>query len=267
MNTPNCRHIPLTPYSDSQSTCSASPGAPFPLPRLDARLSAALPLVRGGIIADVGTDHAYLPLVLLAQQRCSFAVATDIHLQPAQRAAATLSRYGVDDRRAAVLCTDGLHGCEAFHPTDILIFGMGGEMIVHILSEAPFVRDPSIRLILQPMTRQSDLRAYLCQEGFCIKEETMVQTDRIYQVLCAEYDGTVRHLSPLALLLGEHNLARRDPVTLQEAERRRDILCVARQGKRKSAHADTSSEDALITALSDYLEASRKDVPLSRAST
>jgi tRNA (adenine22-N1)-methyltransferase len=243
MISPTPKRIPLTP-SDGQTP---------PLPHLDARLAAALPFVRGGTVADVGTDHAYLPLVLLKTGACAFAVATDIHQPPARRAADCLSQYGIGDDRAAVLCTDGLNDCEKFHPTDILIFGMGGEMMIHILDQAPWVKDATVRLILQPMTRQSELRAYLLQNGFCIRDEAMVMTDRPYQIICAEYDGIRRTASPLSLLLGEHNLARRDQVTLLAATRQLAIFTAAREGKRKGAAPDTSAEDAMIAALSDYL--------------
>ena len=127
-------------------------------------------------------------------------------------------------------------------------------MIIHILSEAPWVCDPGVRLILQPMTRQSELRAYLLQNGFAIRDEAMVMTDRPYQMICAEYDGTPRSASPLSLLLGEHNLARRDAVTLEAARRQLDIFTAARQGKLRGAAPDTTAEDAMISVLTDYLQ-------------
>lgn len=243
MRTPSPHRLALTPATAPSE----------PLPRLDARLAAALPYIRGGVVADVGTDHAYLPLILLSSGKCNFAVATDIHLPPARRAADTLSRYGFGDDRAAVVCTDGLHGCETFRPTDILIFGMGGEMIIHILSEAPWVRDPSVRLILQPMTRASELRQYLAANGFCTVDETVVMTDRPYQIICAEYDGTHRTLTSLCALMGEINLARRDEFTLTLAKKQLAIFTAARQGKRKGTNPDTACEDAMICALNDYL--------------
>jgi tRNA (adenine22-N1)-methyltransferase len=140
-----------------------------------------------------------------------------------------------------------------------MIFGMGGEMIIHILTEAPWVRDPSVRLVLQPMTRQGELRAYLLENGFCIRDEAMVMTDRPYQIICAEYDGKVRSHPPLALLLGEQNMARRDALCLEHARRQREILTASREGKRKGANPDTSREDVLLTALDDFLSQETED--------
>jgi hypothetical protein len=81
----------------------------------------------------------------------------------------------------------------------------------------------------------------------------MVMTDRPYQIICAEYDGRSRVATPLALLLGEHNLARRDNATLTAAARQLEIFSAARDGKLRGTAPDTSAEDAMITALNDYL--------------
>lgn len=228
-------------------------GTPHALAPLDARLEAAVEFIRGGTVADVGTDHAYLPISLLRRGFCRFAVATDIHRGPAEVAAAHLSANGLGDDNAAVLLTDGLHGAEQFSPTDICIFGMGGEMIAHIIDEAPWVKQSSIRLILQPMTRMEVLRDYLDKQGFCIRAERLVKTDRIYQILCAEYDGQVRSHAPLTLLLGEHNMARRDALCLELAARQATILTASREGKKKGATPDTTREDALLYEIEAFL--------------
>ena len=72
--------------------------------------------------------------------------------------------------------------------------------------------------------------------------------------LCAEYDGTVRTAAPISLLLGEYNLARRDGATLTAAARQLDIFTAARDGKLRGTNPDTSAEDAMIAALTDYLK-------------
>ncbi len=246
--TVTCIHIPIP----APVLCPPEPMA------LDARLSAAFEFIRGGTMADVGTDHAYLPIALLCRRLVDFAVATDIHRGPAEVAAAHLAANGIGEHRAAVLLTDGLHGAKDYHPTDICIFGMGGEMIAHIIDEAPWTKDPSIRLILQPMTKQEALRQYLDQNGFRIVAERLVVTDRIYQLLCAEYDGNIRSHSPLELMIGKENLDRRDELTMTLVNRHIDILTATREGKRKAVNPDTSREDELLHALNNYLEQSKE---------
>ncbi len=245
------QRLPLPPAATVRSTP----------PPLDARLRLAASFARGGRIADIGTDHAYLPAALLLEGKCTFAVASDIHRGPAAVAAEHLSSFGIRDRDAAVLLTDGLDGVQEYQPADIFILGMGGEMIAGILSRAPWIASPTVRLILQPMTRFSALRAYLDRNGFCIREDRLVKTDRIYQVLCAEYDGIERRHSPLALLVGEGNLARRDPLCMEYVEKQKRILESAKSGK-QSVGADTAAEDALLGEIRVFLSEStdRKEV-------
>ena len=235
-----------------------TPPAPTPL---DARLEAAVEFIRGGVVADVGTDHAYLPISLLCRGLCSFAVATDIHKGPAEIAAAHLSANGIGKDRAAVLLTDGLHGTEQFTPTDICIFGMGGEMIAHIIDQASWVRCPDVRLILQPMTRMEFLRDYLDRHGFAVREERLVKTDRIYHVMCVEFDGQTRTHEPLELLLGAHNMRRRDVLCLELAHQQKIIFEKSRAGKLRGKCPDTSREDALLCAIDAFLSNKTEDTP------
>ena len=242
--TSNCIHIPIPPAKEA-------PADPAPL---DARLGAALVHLRGGVMADVGTDHAYLPIAALRQGLCDFAVATDIHKGPAEVAAAHLAANGLSEKEARVLLTDGLHGAWDYHPTDICIFGMGGEMIARIIDEAPWVKDTAVRLILQPMTKQETLREYLSQNGFRTISEQLVKTDRIYTILCAEYDGQVRPLTPLERLMGRDNLVRGGALTRELAQRHIDVLTATREGKLKGVDPDTAREDELLAALNQYLK-------------
>ena len=100
----------------------------------DARLRAAAGFVRQGArLADIGTDHAYLPVSLLRGGRIPFAVASDISAGPLAHARETAAFAGIGEDRLALVLTPGLRGIEAYRPTDITICGMGGEMIVGIL--------------------------------------------------------------------------------------------------------------------------------------
>ena len=172
----------------------------------DARLRAAAGFVRQGArLADIGTDHAYLPVSLLRGGRVAFAVASDISAGPLAHARETAAFAGIGEDRLALVLAPGLRGIEAYRPTDITICGMGGEMIVGILSEAPFVRDPDIRLILQPMTRAHILRQYLAGEGFMIDCETLARVKRhVYTCLCVHYTGEPYALTPVDAFVGTY---------------------------------------------------------------
>ena len=173
--------------------------------KLNARLESAVPFVRDGAdFADVGTDHAYLPIFLAECGKINNAVASDINEGPLMRAKDNIEKYGLSEKIETVLC-DGLSGIGKFEPTDIAIFGMGGELIVKIIDEAPWVKNEDIRLILQPMTHPEKLREYLFSEGFKIVDEVLSKDrGRIYQTLCVNYDGVRRKCGGAELLLGEH---------------------------------------------------------------
>ena len=185
----------------------------------------AVPYIRGGrLVADIGTDHAYLPIYLCEQRRLSpvtakngellCAIAADINKGPVERAdqhiaEARLTKY------IKTLRTDGLTGLDAYDPADIIIFGMGGELIASILEAAPWAGEAGKRLILQPMTHAEKLREYLLKTGFAIIGETLSREgDRIYQTLCAEPapEGYVPPtLSPAELAVGQAAYRVTDP--------------------------------------------------------
>ena len=174
----------------------------------DARLLAAAAFVRqGAVLADIGTDHAYLPIYLVASGRISRAVAADIGEGPIALARANVAAAGLSDRIEAVM-TDGLFGLADKGITDITICGMGGELISRILQDAPFVKEKGIRLILQPMSRAATLRRYLAENGFAILAERPCRAaGRVYSCLCAEYDGVPRAISPAEAEMGSPTLA------------------------------------------------------------
>ena len=157
---------------------------------LDGRLASAAGLVRQGArFADIGTDHAHLPLALLREGRIEGAVCSDINRGPLESAMANAREAGFFDKIKFVL-TDGAAALEGEGLTDIAICGMGGELIAAIIDAAPFLKSEGIRLILQPMSRQGQLRRYLATEGFnVIKEVYSYSQGKYYVTICAEYTG------------------------------------------------------------------------------
>ncbi len=158
--------------------------------QLDPRLAKCAEFVRRDVrVADVGTDHGYLPIALLQSGKAVLAYACDINKDPLDSAVRNAEKYGESDRMRFVL-SDGLHGIEAEHIDDIVIAGMGGELILRIISEAEWLQNKTMHLVLQPMTTAAQLRAGLSALGFEIdKEETVFDGKKIYSVLSVFYTG------------------------------------------------------------------------------
>lgn len=224
------------------------------IPMPDARLLSAVSYVKkGGSIADIGTDHAYLPIYLVGEGISSSAIAADINLGPILSARANIEAAGLGEK-IQTLQTDGLHGIERFSPDDVLIFGMGGELIVRILEEAPWVRDRSIGLILQPMSRGNVLRKWLTEHGFAILGETLTDPNKFYQTIYARYDGVGAQYNEEECLLGRKNIEARTP--LFELFVRHEIAVHEKilAGKQRSASSDATIEIRVLSFLKKRLE-------------
>ena len=155
----------------------------------DIRLLKCADMVSGkGTVCDVGTDHAYLPVYLVENGRCSKAVAGDIADGPLEAAAATVSRSGLDDR-ISVVKSDGLKNISPEGITDVIIAGMGAETISSIIEAAQWLQN-GINLILQPMTKTPFLRRWLYENGYeIVREEAVTDGEYIYTVINAVFSG------------------------------------------------------------------------------
>ena len=218
------------------------------LPKISKRLEAAASFSRRGVrIADVGTDHAYLPIYLYSAGRISGGVASDINQGPVERALVHIN-HSEAKGHIEVIRTDGLSGVEAYAPDDIFILGMGGELIASIIDKASWVKDGKYRLILQPMTHPEILRSYLYREGFSIIDEALVKEEKIYHIICAEYGGEIYEPSVEELMFGRVNLSRGGELLLELLERTREIYSRRIEGKRV-ADADASEEIEIIDTI------------------
>ena len=139
-------------------------------------------MASGTRLADVGTDHAYLPVWLRLHGRVVSAIACDLREGPLARARETGRTYGAD--KIDFRLGDGLTVVSPEEADTIVIAGMGGENIAAILASAPWTADGVHTLLLQPQTRAETLRSFLAGNGYAIRREALVR-DRgaIYPVI------------------------------------------------------------------------------------
>lgn len=137
-------------------------------------------------LADIGTDHAYIPVYALQNDLAETVVASDINEGPLNNAAKTVKQYGFEDR-VVLRLSDGLENIEETEADAVVIAGMGGELIAKIIGDTPWLKNNK-QIIMQPMTHFEDLRAFLCDNGYIITKETVVREGkRLYLALSAEY--------------------------------------------------------------------------------
>jgi len=165
---------------------------------LDKRLQAVADLVReGSVVADIGTDHGYLVCHLVASRKCPRAFACDIAQGPLNRARQTILREGLDARILTMRC-NGLQGIPADAVDDIVIAGMGGDMIAQIILAWEGSRIAEKRFVLQPMSKPEHLRRVLYREGFMLSKEIAVLCGRhVYIVMVAQHIGAGVEISRL----------------------------------------------------------------------
>ncbi len=221
---------------------------------LNARLCSAAQMVRqNATFADVGTDHAYLPLFLLDEGRISFAYCSDINEGPLASARRNAEERGREKQIELVL-TDGAAALSGRGITDYAICGMGGELIADIIDRAPHLREKGVNLILQPMTKQAHLRKYLAKEGFSvIAESYCLDAGKYYLCLLATYTGEVRHIDDIQAELGGECRKMGDAYAeIGYIEGKIKALTKAARGKRLGGEANPADEK-IIQALKSRL--------------
>ena len=163
---------------------------------LQPRLQALADLVsHGARIADVGTDHGYLPVYLLQEKKIAFAIASDINTEPLEHARRTAKEYGITENIDFRLC-GGLDLICCEEVDTVIIAGMGGETIAAILSSATWLLKSDITLLLQPMSKQEFLRGWLVDNGYFFAEEHLVWDKEVLYPIFSVKAGESKKLTP-----------------------------------------------------------------------
>ena len=179
---------------------------------LTPRLRAAAELVpEGARLADVGTDHGYLPAWLLLEGRIPRAIAADLRPGPLDRARQTAEKYGLTGRMDFRLC-DGLSGVAPEEVDAVVIAGMGGETIAAILEAAPWTATGERLLVLQPMSAQPYLRQWLQAHGYAIGREVLAREGETLYTIFLVRPGPMPPLAPAEAWAGRQSRGESDPL-------------------------------------------------------
>ena len=201
-----------------------------PLPRLDARLTAAASLVvPGQAAADIGCDHGKLTAYLAASGRFPRVIGADLRPGPLEKARRTLTDAGLTDR-AELRLGNGLQVLAPGEVGTVIIAGVSAKTTIDIRSAAPWIFSTARpRLVLVPATRHAELRRWLYGSGFALLRDLPVQAaGRWYAVMTAAYTGAVPAEIPLAACVYGRTL--REPGGEAYAALQREKLAKQRLG-------------------------------------
>lgn len=142
------------------------------------------------VMADIGTDHAYLPCWLVSGGFCPRAVAVDVAAGPYQRARQVVSEQGLTER-VSLRLGSGLSVLEAGEAATIVLAGMGGQLICQLLQAERKKAASARRLVLQPQRNQAQVRSWLAGNGWRIVADDLAREDRMwYNIIVAEEGET-----------------------------------------------------------------------------
>lgn len=223
---------------------------------INKRLLVCSEFVRdGAVLADVGTDHAYLPIYLLQKGKICRAVLSDINQGPLNKARENSEKAGFIDRVELRLC-NGANELLGLGITDYAICGMGGELIADIIEHAPQLKDKDISLILQPMSKPEVLRGYLFANGFeILKERYVTDTGKHYVCILARYTENNTQAEEIDTYFGTDAVFKEAFSEEQNVYMSEKLKSLERtiDGKRKG-ELDACKEIALYQALKDRID-------------
>ncbi len=181
--------------------------------RLTPRLAAIAELIpSGSTVADIGTDHAYLPVYLVQERISRRVVAADVNTAPLEHARETVAAFNCL-QKIELRQGDGLKVLQAEDQIDtVIIAGVGGETIIRILEEGKERLGGVQHLILQPMNESGTLRLFLAYNGYALVQESLVMEGRrLYEIIMAK-PGIENETDPFRLSLGPRLLEKKPPL-------------------------------------------------------
>lgn len=190
---------------------------------LSKRLNAIAQMVKEETVADIGTDHGYLPIYLVSEKGLKKVIACDINQGPLNKAKENINERGLSDYIETRL-GNGLEKVEPNECECITISGMGGMLVINILEEGKDVVESVKRLVLQPQHDIPKVREYVLKNGFKIEDEKMLVEDgKTYTVINA-VKGEEEPYSEAELVFGRVLIERKDKELSSYVIRRKEKL-------------------------------------------
>lgn len=147
---------------------------------LSKRLQKVADLVtEGASVADIGTDHAYIPIYLIKNHKVDWAIAMDVNKGPLERAKEHIQAEGLENKIDTRL-SDGMEALKPYEVEEIITAGMGGALVIKILTDYPQVTESLKCGILQPQSEIHKVRRFLNKQGYRILAEDFVEEDGKY---------------------------------------------------------------------------------------
>lgn len=179
--------------------------------QLSNRLLAVAELASAGhCLADVGTDHGYIPIYLMEQGKFERAIAMDVKKGPLLRAEENRELHGLHEKMELRL-SDGVRALREGEADTVVIAGMGGGLVIKILKEGEEVLKSVKTLILQPQSELFKVREFLEEHTYCIEEENMVLEDGKYYPMMRVVHGKMNPLTSLEKKYGPLLLKKKHP--------------------------------------------------------
>lgn len=174
-------------------------------------------------VADIGSDHAYLPIHLVKVCKVKKIIASDVNKGPVELSRKRLRQYGVE-AEVEVRRGNGLEVLEAGETEVIVIAGMGGMLIRDILENRNSVAKEAKLLVLQPMRDSGKVRKWLFENGFDIMDEELVkEQDRIYEIIWAR-PGYECSKTEKLMLVGDKIIEKKHPLATEFIDKKIEEL-------------------------------------------
>ena len=189
------------------------------------------------ILADIGTDHAFIPIYAVKHEICAKALAADLREGPLKIAHENIKKHKLENSIETRL-GNGLQPISLFECDVIVIAGMGGQLIRDILAASLEKAHKAKMLILQPNNATDSLRRWLDGNGFHIIGETLaLDAGKLYCIMKVKWTDTVVEKDDFAYYIGEKLLESRDPLLKRYLTKKLGEIEVIIEGRSKSKAA------------------------------